>query len=87
VLKRVEQDISYKKVGFKPWLVNPGIKGTPANTTDRKEFNIFTSMAHNYDLDFEVDTNKFNLLTNHLFEVWCNGNTNNYDWLLSWSPG
>jgi len=33
VLERVQRDICYKRVGFKPWLVNPGIKGTIANTT------------------------------------------------------
>jgi len=58
--------------------------GTLANTTGCKEFNLFTGMAHNYDPDFEVDTNKFNLLTDHLLEVWCGGNTNHHNWLLSW---
>jgi len=84
VLERVQQDICYKRVGFKPWLVNPGIKGTLANTTGCEEFNLFTGMAHNYDPAFEVDTNKFNLLTNHLLEVWCGGNIDYHDWLLSW---
>jgi len=74
VLERVPRDICYKKVGFKPWLVNPGTKGTLANTTGCEEFNLFTGMAHNYNPAFEVDTNKFNLLTNHLLEVWCGGN-------------
>jgi len=48
------------------------------------EFNLFTGMAHNYDPAFEVDTNKFNLLTKHLLEVWCGGNKDHYNWLLSW---
>jgi len=48
VLERLQRDICYKEVGFKPWLVNPGTKGTLANTTSCKEFNLFTGMAHNY---------------------------------------
>jgi len=84
VLERVQRDICYEKVGFKSWLVNPVTKGTLANTTGCKEFNLFTGIAHNYDPTFEIDTNKFNLLTNHLLEVWCGGNIEHHNWLLSW---
>jgi len=89
ISKKILGKLSQRKPGnpnwaLKPWLVNPGTKGTLANTTGCKEFNLFTGMAHNYDPAFEVDTNKFNLLTNHLLEVWCGGNIEHHNWLLSW---
>jgi len=84
VVERLQREICYKKVGFKPWLVNPGTEGTLSNTTGCEEFNLFTGMAHTYDPAFEVDTSKFDLLTKHQLEVWCNGDAINYEWLLSW---
>jgi len=81
---RSYKEIFVKKLGFKLWLVSPDTKQTLANTTCCEEFNLFTGIAHNYDPAFEVDTNKFNLLTNHLLEVWCGRNIDHHNWLLSW---
>jgi len=47
-------------------------------------FNMFTGLAHTYDPTFEVDTSKFNLVTQHLLEVWCDGNVKHYNWGISW---
>jgi len=47
-------------------------------------FNMFTGLAHTYDPTFEVDTSNFNLVTQHLLEVWCDGNVKHYNWLISW---
>jgi len=80
----VADDAVNQVLEIKHWLVNPGTKGTLANITSWKEFNLFTGMAHIYDSAFEVDTNKFDLLTKHLLEVWCGGNIDHHNWLLSW---
>jgi len=63
IMERIHKQISYLWIVFRPWLIKP------IDTTRHVSFNMFTGMAHTYDPAFEVDTSKFNLVTQHLLEV------------------
>ena len=47
-----------------------------------RHLNMFTGFLHEYDGDFEIDPEKIKPICNHLFNVWCNGNEELYDFLI-----
>ncbi len=47
-------------------------------------FNMFTGYRYTFREDFGPDETKFDLITRHIRDIWCDGNQELYDYIINW---
>jgi hypothetical protein len=70
---------TFTKATIKPY--SP-VQGNPC----KSEFNLFSGFKHHnsYNPHFAVETDRFQVILDHIFNVWCKRSKECYEYLLSW---
>jgi len=62
IINSMEPEIAYDRIDFIPYFITPPVDNV---------FNLFTGFAHKYNAEFIVDAGVYQLITDHIYNIWC----------------
>lgn len=75
VIESMNTEIAYSQVDFIPYF--------NVRLTDNV-FNLFTGFAHKFDPEFIVDPAAYQLITDHICNIWCSKDQVIYEYIMNW---
>ena len=79
-IEKFINDIAYHKVRFYPYAVGED----PLKNLTHKDLNLFKGYIQQYDPEFEVNEVKISPFLNHIKQVWCDNNEEEYKYTVNW---